>query len=51
MADIEIAGVPNHELAEWIKDNCEFRQLILEFYTQAYLILVGFMCHTITKRI
>ena len=32
-ADIEIAGVPNHELAEWIKDNCEFRQLILEFYT------------------
>ena len=25
--------VPNHELAEWIKDNCEFRQLILEFYT------------------
>lgn len=32
-ADIEIAGVPNYELAEWIKDNCEFRQLILEFYT------------------
>ena len=32
-ADIEIAGVPNHKLAEWIKDNCEFRQLILEFYT------------------
>ena len=32
-ADIEIAGVPNHELAEWIRDNCEFRQLILEFYT------------------
>ena len=32
-ADIEITGVPNHELAEWIKDNCEFRQLILEFYT------------------
>lgn len=32
-ADIEIPGVPNAELAEWIKDNCEFRQLILEFYT------------------
>jgi zinc D-Ala-D-Ala carboxypeptidase len=32
-ADIEIPGVPNAELAEWIKDNLEFTQLILEFYT------------------
>ena len=32
-ADIEIPGVPNAELAEWIKDNLQFRQLILEFYT------------------
>jgi zinc D-Ala-D-Ala carboxypeptidase len=32
-ADIEIPGIANAELAEWIKDNCEFRQLILEFYT------------------
>jgi nicotinamidase-related amidase len=32
-ADIEIPGVPNAELAQWIKDNLEFRQLILEFYT------------------
>lgn len=32
-ADIEIPGVPNAELAEWIQENCEFRQLILEFYT------------------
>jgi hypothetical protein len=32
-ADIEIPGVANADLAEWIKDNCEFRQLILEFYT------------------
>ena len=32
-ADIEIPGVPNVELAEWIKNNLEFRQLILEFYT------------------
>lgn len=31
-ADIEIAGVPNKELAEWIRDNLEFDQLILEFY-------------------
>ena len=32
-ADIEIPGVANADLAEWIKDNLEFRQLILEFYT------------------
>jgi zinc D-Ala-D-Ala carboxypeptidase len=32
-SDIEIPGVPNAELAEWIKDNLEYRQLILEFYT------------------
>jgi zinc D-Ala-D-Ala carboxypeptidase len=32
-SDIEIPGVPNAELAEWIRDNLEFRQLILEFYT------------------
>lgn len=32
-ADIEIPGVPNAELAAWIRDNLEFRQLILEFYT------------------
>jgi zinc D-Ala-D-Ala carboxypeptidase len=31
--DIEIPGVPNVELAEWIRDNLEFNQLILEFYT------------------
>jgi zinc D-Ala-D-Ala carboxypeptidase len=33
-ADIEIAGVPNAELAEWIRDNLDFTQVILEFYTQ-----------------
>ena len=33
-ADIEIANVPNHELAQWIADNCVFRQIILEFYTR-----------------
>ena len=32
-ADIEIPGVDNKELAEWIGANLEFRQLILEFYT------------------
>jgi hypothetical protein len=32
-ADIEIPGVANADLAEWIKGNLEFTQLILEFYT------------------
>ena len=32
-ADIEIPGVANADLAEWISENLEFRQLILEFYT------------------
>lgn len=33
-ADIEIPGVPNAELAEWIRSNLPFTQVILEFYTQ-----------------
>jgi hypothetical protein len=32
-ADIEIPGIANADLAKWIEDNCEFKQLILEFYT------------------
>ncbi len=32
-ADIEIPGVANAELAEYIKNNLKFTQLILEFYT------------------
>lgn len=32
-ADIEIPGVANADLAQWIVDNLEFRQCILEFYT------------------
>lgn len=32
-ADIEIPGVPNAELAKYIKDYFDFTQLILEFYT------------------
>ena len=33
-ADIEIAGVGNPELAQWIMDNLTYSQLILEFYEQ-----------------
>ncbi len=32
-ADIEIPSMPNAELAEWIAENLEFTQVILEFYT------------------
>ena len=32
-ADFEVPTVSNMELAEWIRDNLEFDQLILEFYT------------------
>jgi len=31
-ADFEIHSVDNKELAAWIKKNCEFDQLILEYY-------------------
>ena len=32
-ADLEIPGVPNAEIANWISKNLKFTQLILEFYT------------------
>ena len=32
--DIEIAGVSNLELAQWIRSNLTFDQLILEFYRE-----------------
>lgn len=32
-ADIEVPGTPNADLAQWIVDNVEFDQVILEFYT------------------
>lgn len=32
-ADIEIPGLPNAELAQWIEANLDYTQLILEFYT------------------
>lgn len=30
--DFEINGLANIEVANWVKDNCDFDQLILEFY-------------------
>ena len=31
--DFEIAGIPNIKIAYWIQNNCDFDQLILEFYS------------------
>ena len=31
--DIECPGTPNYNVANWIRENLEFDQLILEFYT------------------
>ena len=31
--DFEIAGISNLQVALWIENNCDFDQLILEFYT------------------
>ena len=31
--DIECPGVPNADVAQWIVDNLEFDQVVLEFYT------------------
>lgn len=33
-ADIEVSGIANGDLAQYVKDNFKFTQLILEFYTQ-----------------
>ena len=33
-ADFEITGIDNKELAEWIIDNLDYDQIILEFYTE-----------------
>jgi putative chitinase len=30
--DFEIDGLPNPELARWVSENCDFDQIILEFY-------------------
>jgi len=33
-ADLEVPGIDNKQLAEWIKNNLEYDQLILEFYKE-----------------
>ena len=32
-ADIEVPGVSNYDVAKWIEENCDFDQVLLEFYT------------------
>ena len=46
--DLEIDGVSNMEVADWITENCDYDQVILEFYNPAegkHLTVVGFMHH------
>jgi len=33
-ADLEIASIPNIQIAYWLKNNVDFDQLILEFYSK-----------------
>ncbi len=42
-ADIEIFGIDNCALALWIKENCKFNQLILEFHNHAADINSGWI--------
>ena len=32
--DFEVPGISNKEVALWVKENCKFDQLILEFYKE-----------------
>ena len=51
-SDIEIFGVPNIKVAYWIQANCDFDQLILEFWILKMikiLIVVGFMYRIMKK--
>jgi hypothetical protein len=47
--DIEIEGVPNKELAEWIDKNLNYDQLILEFYSPMKGVNSGWV-HVSLKR-
>lgn len=31
--DFEVPGIDNYEVAKWVSENCEYDQLILEYYT------------------
>ena len=33
--DFEVPGISNKEVALWVKENCQFDQLILEFFKEA----------------
>jgi hypothetical protein len=47
--DIEIMGVPNKVLADWITENCEFDQVILEFYNPEEGINSGWVHASLKK--
>jgi|TARA_R100000963_G_scaffold33002_1_gene25045 zinc D-Ala-D-Ala carboxypeptidase len=52
-ADIEIPGVDNLEIYQWITDRCEFDQLILEYYTgepESGWVHVSYVSHETNRR-
>ena len=49
-ADLEIAGVPNPELAKFIQDNLEYDQLILEYWSKKHNDPNNGWVHVSTKK-
>ena len=52
-ADIEIPGVDNLELYQWFTDNCDYDQLILEYYTgepDSGWVHVSYVSHETNRR-
>tara|TARA_R110000796_G_scaffold185161_3_gene301739 strand:+ start:1601 stop:2044 length:444 start_codon:yes stop_codon:yes gene_type:complete len=52
-ADIEIPGVDNLELYQWLTDNSDYDQLILEYYTgepQSGWVHVSYVSHDTNRR-
>ena len=52
-ADIEIPGVDNRELYQWLTDNCDYDQLILEYYTgdpASGWVHVSYVSHETNRR-
>ena len=47
--DFEIAGKANIQVAYWVEANCDFDQLILEFYKPDDGQAGGFMCRTMKR--
>ena len=49
-ADLDIAGIPNPELAKFIQDNLEYDQLILEYWSKKHNDPNNGWVHVSTKK-